>query len=286
MERRRLVLPREHDDLKHVPYEIFIGLLSVLSIVNIVLWLVFNDNEPIQTVLSTMTALFTVVFFSDFLYRLATAPSRGHYFWRDFGWADLLSSLPLTQSNILRLFRLHRVIRLFRRVGARRIVDTIVHDRANSALMLLLLAGVLVMEFGSLAVLYYEDDAPGANITSAGDALWYTLVTISTVGYGDQYPVTTAGRVVGVGIIVIGVGIFGTFTGYLANFFLSPRKSKVGDASTAAVPASPEQAGANAARDAQLRALLAQTEASAAELRRLLGDEPEPEPGSGAQPGT
>ncbi len=215
MTRRRLVQPRPHDDLKNVPYEIFIALLSVLSIVNIVLWFVFHDNEPIQTVLSTMTALFTVVFLSDFLYRLATAPSRARYFWRDFGWADLLSSLPLTQSNILRVFRLHRVIRLFRRVGARRIIDTIVHDRANSALMLLLFAGVLVMEFGSLAVLYYEDGAPGANITTAADALWYTLVTISTVGYGDHYPVTVAGRIVGVWIILIGVGIFGTFTGYL-----------------------------------------------------------------------
>ncbi len=49
-------------------------------------------------------------------------------------------------------------------------------------------------------------------------------MTISTVGYGDQYPVTNEGRVVGAMIIVVGVGIFGTFTGYLANLFLAPRK--------------------------------------------------------------
>ena len=58
----------------------------------------------------------------------------------------------------------------------------------------------------------------------ASDALWYTIATISTVGYGDQYPVTNAGRIVGSMIIVVGVGIFGTFTGYLANLFLAPRK--------------------------------------------------------------
>ena len=88
----------------------------------------------------------------------------------------------------------------------------------------LLLAGILVLQFGSLTILRIEDDAPGANITTASDALWYTIVTISTVGYGDQYPVTNAGRVVGSMIIVVGVGIFGTFTGYLANLFLAPRK--------------------------------------------------------------
>lgn len=288
MARRRLVRARQHDELKNIPYEIFIGVLSILSIVNLVLWFVFYDNAPIQTVLTTMTALFTIVFLVDFLYRYFTAPSRGRYFWREFGWADLLSSLPATQLNILRIFRLHRVIHLFRRIGARRIARTIVHDRANSALMLLLLAGVLVMQFGSLAVLYFEDDAPGANITTAGDALWYTLVTISTVGYGDRYPVTSAGRIVGVCIIVIGVGIFGTFTGYLANFFLAPRQNQKRDATAsspsaadAPIPVSPEQVGASASRDAQLRALLAQTEASAAELRRLLGDDP----GSDRAPG-
>jgi hypothetical protein len=82
-----------------------------------------------------------------------------------------------------------------------------------------------VLEFGSLQILYLEQNAPDANITTASDALWYTMVTISTVGYGDQYPVTDPGRVLGSLIIVVGVGIFGTFTGYLANLFLGPTTS-------------------------------------------------------------
>ena len=78
-------------------------------------------------------------------------------------------------------------------------------------------------------MLSIEEYAPQANITTASDALWYTIVTISTVGYGDQYPVTDAGRILGALIIVVGVGIFGTFTGYLANFFLAPRRKKADD---------------------------------------------------------
>ena len=86
--------------------------------------------------------------------------------------------------------------------------------------------GILVLEFGSLWILDVEQNAPGANITTASDALWYTIVTISTVGYGDRYPVTNEGRVIGSLIIIVGVGIFGTFTGYLANLFLAPRSNR------------------------------------------------------------
>ena len=87
---------------------------------------------------------------------------------------------------------------------------------------------ILVLEFGSLGMLGIEKDAPGANIVTASDALWYIVATISTVGYGDQYPVTNPGRLLGTFIIVVGVGIFGTLTGYLANLFLGPKKSAAG----------------------------------------------------------
>ncbi len=155
----------------------------------------------------------------------ALAPARGAYFFKHFGWADLLASLPFPQVKILRIFRLVRVYRLMRDMGPRAIWRTLIHDRAGSALLVLLLMGILVLQFGSLLMLYLEQYAPGANITSASDALWYTIVTISTVGYGDRFPVTDAGRLWGSFIIVVGVGIFGTFTGYLANLFLAPRKS-------------------------------------------------------------
>ena len=166
------------------------------------------------------------IFMIDFLYRLSTATSRSGYFFKQFGWADLLASMPLPQFKILRLFRLFRVYRLLREFGLKNIGRGLVDDRAGSALYSLLLAGILVLQFGSLAVLRFEEYAPGANIKTASDALWYTIVTISTVGYGDRFPTTDAGRLVGSLIIVVGVGIFGTFTGYLANFFLAPRKEE------------------------------------------------------------
>jgi hypothetical protein len=195
-----------------------------LSILNLVLVYVVRNNHDLQTVLLVMNALFSLIFLIDFTYRIATAPSRRTYFFRQFGWADLLASLPFAQLKVLRIFRPARVARLLRRVGLRTVARSLLQDRASSALLTLLLMGILVLQFGSLGILYLEQNAPGANIRTASDALWYTMVTISTVGYGDQYPVTNAGRFVGSLVIVVGVGIFGTFTGYLANLFLSPQK--------------------------------------------------------------
>jgi voltage-gated potassium channel Kch len=272
-------MAKVRSELKSTGYEIFIGALSVLSIVNLVLVYAFIEDETLQTVLSVMNALFSVIFLADFIYRLATAPSRGAYFFRQFGWADLLASLPFPQFKVLRVFRLIRVFRLLRDIGPRTIGRTLVRDRAGSALLVLLLMGILVLQFGSLTMLYVEQDSPDANITSASDAIWYTMVTISTVGYGDQYPVTSAGRIVGALIIVIGVGIFGTFTGYLANLFLTPRAEQAEEPGSAGEPSRPSDGRSVAVPTAtmeDLRALLAESESKLTEMRLLLG---EPEPG-------
>jgi len=255
---------RPRSELKSTGYEIFIGILSILSIVNLVLLLAVRDNS-LDTVLEVMNAIFSIIFLADFTYRIFTAPSASAYFFKHFGWADLLASLPFAQLKILRVFRLVRVYRLLKKVGVRAIGRALIKDRAGSALYVLLLMGILVLEFGSLIMLAFEEHAPGANITTASDAIWYTIVTISTVGYGDQYPVSQLGRITGAVIIVVGVGIFGTFTGYLANFFLSPKPEDAGPA--------PETSGTDlsAASVERLRSLLAESEANIAEIKRMLG---------------
>jgi voltage-gated potassium channel len=249
-------------ELKNTGYEIFIGLLSILSILNLALLYVVH-SPSLDSVLLVMNAVLSAIFLADFTYRLYTAPHRANYFFRGYGWADLLASLPVEQVKILRVFRLVRVFRLMRAYGVRNVARSLLRDRAGSALFALLLMGMLVLEFGSLGMLRIEQSAAGANITSASDSLWYTIVTISTVGYGDQYPVTNAGRLLGSMIIVLGVAIFGTFTGYLANVFLSGPKS-----SAPATP-SPEAGDARQKVDA-VRNLLAQQQAAVEEIAALL----------------
>lgn len=245
-------------ELKNLGYELFVGVLSLLSILNLVLAAVVRDRN-LEYVLLAVNLLLSVVFLLDFLYRLFTAPDRVTYVLRQFGWADLLASLPLQQVKVLRLFRVFRVIRLLREVGIRQIRRRLVDDVAGSALLTLLFIGVLVLEFGSLGMLAIERNGTDANITTASDAMWYMLVTMSTVGYGDHFPVTNAGRLFGVVIIVIGVGIFGTLTGYLANAFVGFRKARgLGSPTPAEVHVE------------QLRALVAQQQAALDELAEHL----------------
>ena len=215
----------EKKELKNLGYEIFIGVLSILSIFNLIVG-IFTQDPDISNVLMIMNGVYSIIFMADFIYRIATAPSKSNYFFRQFGWADLLASLPFEQTKILRVFRLVRVYRLMKKVGPKTILNTLIKDRAGSALIILLLMGFFVLEFGSLAILRAEKLNPDANIKTASDAIWYTMVTISTVGYGDRYPTTNWGRIIGSMIIIVGVGIFGTFTGYLANLFLSPQKKE------------------------------------------------------------
>ena len=134
---------------------------------------------------------------------------------------------------MFRLFRVVRVVRLLREVGPRRFFDAVLRDRASSALLVVIFLALVLLEFGSALILAIEIRAPDGNITNASDALWYTYVTVTTVGYGDHYPVTNAGRVVGVLIMTVGVGLFGTLTGFLANAFVTPKKDDPAPAAAA-----------------------------------------------------
>ena len=252
-------------ELKNTGYEIFIGILSILSIFNLVLLFAISD-EALDTVLWVMDGILSAIFLADFTYRLFTTESKTTYFFRRFGWADLLASLPVQQVKILRVFRLARVFRLLREYGVKNVARNLLEDRAGSALLTLLLMGILVLEFGSLEILHLEQYAPDANITTASDALWYVIVTISTVGYGDEYPVTDGGRFCGALIIIIGVGIFGTFTGYLANLFLAPSKKPA--------VAEPASAAADArSKVSELKELMSQQQAAMDEIATLLQSE-------------
>jgi voltage-gated potassium channel len=113
---------------------------------------------------------------------------------------------------MVQVFRIVRAGRLLGRCAAH---GTISYPTiAGSALFTLLFLIFLVLEFGGLAILTAERQSPDANIKSASDALWYTFVTITTVGYGDQYPVTPAGRLMGVAVMMAGVGLFERSPGF------------------------------------------------------------------------
>jgi voltage-gated potassium channel len=246
-------------------YELFIAALSIFSIVNILLVLL-PLQEGVKTVIEIIDTSLCAVFLADFFSRLLRARSKSDYFLRQFGWLDLLGSLPFPGLRIARVFRVARVIRIIRRVGLKALYRQFVGDRAGSALYAVLFLCLVVVQYASIFELVTQRYAPHANITSASDAVWYVIATITTVGYGDQYPVTNAGRIVGVVTMILGIGLFGVLTGFLANTFLAP-KPETPDEQPAEQPG-----GEPAPRPAPMGvgAQLDQLTAEVAQLRRLL----------------
>jgi len=212
---------QRNEELKSTNYEIFILALSLLSIFNWTLYFTLK-NPDVQRVIFIVDLLLSLIFFIDFLSRLYTAQSKRRYFFRQLGWLDLLGSLPFPQVKIFRLSRIIRATALLRELGFRKAMREFFIDRADSAAYLVGFLIILVLEFGSASILAVEQGAPGSNIETAGEAVWWSVVTMSTVGYGDYSPVTFKGRLIGVVVIIVGVALFGVVTGFLANRFVDP----------------------------------------------------------------
>ena len=160
------------------------------------------------------------LFFLDFLVSLWRAPDRWRYF-ISWGWLDLLSSVPTV--DVVRWGRAARVVRVFRVLRGLRATKIaaglVLQRRAENTFLAASLVALLLIVFCSIAALHFEVD-PESNIKTGEDAIWWAFATITIVGYGDRYPVTSEGRFVAAILMTAGVGLFGTFSGFLAAWFI------------------------------------------------------------------
>jgi voltage-gated potassium channel len=140
-------------------------------------------DPDLRSFLTTLSWTVWVAFAVDFAVRLVLVDDRWHY--AKGHWYDVaLIALPMLRP--LRLLRLLALARILNRSASRSLVGRVSTYVGGAAMMAVALA--------SIAVLDAEHGAKGANIASYGDALWWACTTVTTVGYGDRYPVTTQGR--------------------------------------------------------------------------------------------
>jgi voltage-gated potassium channel len=206
-------------------YELFIGILTLFALGVMVVELLASER-PVLEVLSGIDTLLCLLFVADFARSVRRAPVKRAYLW-PYGVVDLLGSVPgVGPLVLLRLFRLSRLSRATRSLqgeGARHLVRQFVRRRSEAALYVIVLSSLTVLTIGSLLVASIEPSVPDSNIKSGGDAFWWAFVTITTVGYGDRFPVTPEGRIVGGMTMLLGIGVFAVFTGYLSGAFLGGR---------------------------------------------------------------
>lgn len=209
----------------NISYEFFMLAVSLLSYINLLLIFWLPDSQALDVVL-TMDKYIACIFFIDFTKRLLATKNKSYYFLHQNGWSDLLASVPLAFFNIFRVFRVIRFSVFMRKEGYRNVFKLLFIHMSNTSLYVFFFLVLLLLEFGSIAVLLAEQNATNAVIHSSGDALWWVLVSITTVGYGDMYPVTAAGRYIGAGTLIIGVGLYAVITGYVVDVYLSKRLNK------------------------------------------------------------
>lgn len=208
------------------PYDLFMLALSLYALAVLAAETLLALRPETVEVLRYADTGVCVLFFADFVRSLVTAPNRRLYFMR-WGWLDLLSSVPMvSQLRVGRIARVVRVFRVLRGVRATKtIANVVLRKRAEGVFLAAALLSILLTVFASIAILQFETAAE-SNIRTAGDALWWAFGTIATVGYGDRYPVSGEGRVLAAILMTAGVGLFGTFSGFVAAWFLAPSSEK------------------------------------------------------------
>jgi voltage-gated potassium channel len=235
-------LRRRYEEISQWPLVLF-ALLFVAAYA----WGVLRPDLPpwLLTTLRVVTVVAWPVFLADYLLRLTLAEQRWRFVRQN--WVDGVAVLlPLLRP--LRIISLVRVARVL----DRRLTTTL-HGRVAAYVTA---TASLVVFMASLAAYDAERGAPGASITSYGDAVWWALTTITTVGYGDEYPVTPEGRLVAVLLMVGGIALLGVVTAAVASWFVG----RVAEAAQAQ-----DDADDAALRD-EVRELAAEVRALRAEL--------------------
>ncbi len=206
-------------------YVIFVQFIAVLTAVNSALWFLPMEAEQ-QQVVFAMWVSGTIFLLVDALLRLFKRRNRPAAIVGYRRWVDLIGSLPIPFITLVRPWNLKRTLSLLEKDDFLEFRRKIVIRQARTTILVVIMAALVVLEAGSILILSAEADVAGANIHTAEDALWWSVVTIATVGYGDKYPVTTGGRVVGIAMIVAGVALFSTLTSFLAHWFITRRPER------------------------------------------------------------
>jgi voltage-gated potassium channel len=201
------------------PLNIIILALSAYVLLALLVDTIFVLPTEISRLLQIVDVFVCCIFLLDFMIRFYRAEKKLEFM--KWGWIDLVSSIPtidfLRTGRALRLIRLLRILKAFR--STKNLVNHMFKNKAEGTFTSVGVIALLLVIFSALAILQVEDD-PNSNIKTAEDALWWAYVTITTVGYGDRFPVTTEGRLIASLLMTAGVGLFGTFAGYISSLFI------------------------------------------------------------------
>ena len=197
------------------------GVEALLGLVSVVLvgyaWSLPPESE-VRRLVDFYDFGFCAYFFVAFVKRFRAAEDKRKYM-MPWGILDLLSAISAVES--LRFARVFRIVLVYRLLIAAHSLRKMFGKNPREATYSIA-GGTIACALISLSilVLHFESQHVDAKIATAGDALWWSVVTLSTVGYGDLYPITTGGRICAAILMIVGIGVFGVIAGTFADLLM------------------------------------------------------------------
>lgn len=202
-----------------------VQIIIVISMI-VLVFLSFKDLHPLMyAILSAFERIIVFVFFIEYLFRCWSAPVLRRYAFSFFGIVDFLAAVPAMLDLMgvgvrsLRLLRLLRILKFARLVRAeRRIINAfrVVKDE----IIVCLLASFILLFVASAGIYEFENIAQPDAFSSIPASFWWVISTLTTVGYGDVYPITAGGKIFTIAVLFIGLGVVAVPTGLIARALL------------------------------------------------------------------
>ena len=206
--------------VKEANWLAFVFLIVILAVVDVILLLLPIDPAA-KSVILVVGLVINIVFWIDSFYWLKKLPNR-RYLTHYHGRLAFIGNIPFFAP--LRLLQMWLFYKQLRKLNLRLDREFKVKQNSQGVLLLFLYVAIIVFQMASLFILLFESAEPASNIVTSGDALWWSFVTVATVGYGDKFPITTGGRIVALLLMIVGIAMFGIFTSALSDWFRRPHR--------------------------------------------------------------
>lgn len=223
----KTIIKKIIDDSSTLTGEIFNWFIQILIIVSIVSFSIEtlpDLNSSLQNVLSKSEVIIVIIFSIEYLLRIWISEKKIKYIFSFYGLIDLLAILPFFLSmNIdlrsIRIFRLFRIIRSFKLLKYSNAINNFrkAFKDIKEELILFFIASTLILYLSAVGIYFFENPAQPEQFKSVFHSLWWALATLTTVGYGDIYPITVGGRIFTYFILMIGLGVIAIPTGLIAS---------------------------------------------------------------------
>ncbi|WP_290660322.1 ion transporter [Ignavibacterium sp.] len=207
-----------------INFELFIQSLIVLSLVEFTIETIPNLSPSLLYWLDIFELTTVIIFSIEYLLRILSSENKIRYIFSFYGIIDLIAILPfyLSQTIDLRSIRIFRLLRIFRAFKLVRYSQAIKRFKVaflmiKEELIIFLIVTIFVIFFSSVAIYYFESEAQPDKFSSVLDCMWWSIVTLTTVGYGDVYPITVGGKIFTFLILIVGLGVIAVPTGLISS---------------------------------------------------------------------